>query len=385
MQKKILALAVAGLMSGAAFAQSNVTIYGVVDLGYLDYRSGNITAANVKSKKGIDSGNLASSRIGFRGTEDLGGGLSASFTVETSLAADDPVATSNIQNSTSTQPTNPTRLGDRVSTVSLSGKNWGTISMGRMAHLTNAHHGRYTVLNGTAIDPTRNAARAATRGGGNTWGDGEMYVGSRVSNTLAYTSPSFSGFTAAVAYDFSGTAETGEIKNVTDTTSRNAWNLSADYAAGPLGVGLAYMRVGNTAGLAAGAENGIRQWNLGGRYDFGKFELRANYARQTHDRTGPAQPNKATLWGLGGLIKVSDVGTIHIAHSTSRRNTANDLQLGGRAWGLAYTHAMSKRTTAYAAWGDADNRRNATGNFFGVATEADKGARAFAVGLNHRF
>ena len=80
MQKKIIALAVAGLVSGAAFAQSNVVIYGIADAGYV-YASKN-TADNVKSQSRIYSGGQSGSRLGFRGTEDLGNGLSANFRLE---------------------------------------------------------------------------------------------------------------------------------------------------------------------------------------------------------------------------------------------------------------------------------------------------------------
>ena len=76
MQKKIIALAVAGLVSGVAFAQSNVTIYGVADANYY-YASGD----NL-SRTGVDSGGLNGSRIGFKGEEALGNGLKAIFTME---------------------------------------------------------------------------------------------------------------------------------------------------------------------------------------------------------------------------------------------------------------------------------------------------------------
>ncbi|MBK7685506.1 MAG: porin [Rhodocyclaceae bacterium] len=81
MQKKLIALAIAGLASSAAFAQSNVTIYGIVDVAYTHSSSGS------SSTSGIDSGGWSSSRMGFRGTEDLGDGLKALFTLEYGLVA----------------------------------------------------------------------------------------------------------------------------------------------------------------------------------------------------------------------------------------------------------------------------------------------------------
>src|SRR5574343_633103 len=83
MQKKIIALAVAALASSAAFAQSNVTIYGIADVGYF-----HMSADGKKPMNNVDSGGLAGSRIGFKGVEDLGNGLKALFTLEYALALD---------------------------------------------------------------------------------------------------------------------------------------------------------------------------------------------------------------------------------------------------------------------------------------------------------
>ncbi|MBK8118055.1 MAG: porin [Sulfuritalea sp.] len=83
MQKKVIALAVAGLVSGSAFAQSNVTIYGLVDVG-VTY----VTADGKNSGWAIDNGLLSGSRLGFKGQEDLGNGLKAIFTLEYMLQPD---------------------------------------------------------------------------------------------------------------------------------------------------------------------------------------------------------------------------------------------------------------------------------------------------------
>ena len=81
MQKKLIALAVAGLASTAAFAQSNVTIYGIVDAGYVNSSVDRAAGGN-GNFSGIQSGVWAGSRLGFRGEEGLGNGLKAVFTLE---------------------------------------------------------------------------------------------------------------------------------------------------------------------------------------------------------------------------------------------------------------------------------------------------------------
>ncbi|MBL8484079.1 MAG: porin, partial [Rhodocyclaceae bacterium] len=87
MQKKIIALAIAGLASTAAFAQSNVTIYGRLDYGYMS-RSGDINGVNFDRKSELAAGVQSFSRLGFKGSEDLGGGLKAIFEIEYNLQMD---------------------------------------------------------------------------------------------------------------------------------------------------------------------------------------------------------------------------------------------------------------------------------------------------------
>ena len=82
MQKKIIALAVSGLLSGAAMAQSNVTIYGNIDAGYRHASGSGLTS------NGIDASNWTTSRLGFKGTEDLGNGMKAVFLLEYPLSND---------------------------------------------------------------------------------------------------------------------------------------------------------------------------------------------------------------------------------------------------------------------------------------------------------
>ena len=87
MQKKIIALAVAGLASTAAFAQTNVQIYGIFDYGY-SYRWDSLTNGAVDSNSAFNGGQASGSRLGFKGTEDLGNGLKAVFLFEQGLSVD---------------------------------------------------------------------------------------------------------------------------------------------------------------------------------------------------------------------------------------------------------------------------------------------------------
>jgi predicted porin len=123
MQKKLIALAVASLASGAAFAQTNVTMYGIADAGYVystgDGRRG---SGNDNDFSGIQSGLLSGSRLGFRGEEALGNGLKAVFTLEYSL---------NIDNNSGVGNTTDGGLNARQQFVGLAGGFWGTVALGR--------------------------------------------------------------------------------------------------------------------------------------------------------------------------------------------------------------------------------------------------------------
>jgi predicted porin len=119
MQKKLIALAVASLASGAALAQTNVTIYGIADAGYV-YASGDDYVPGSNTFSGIRSGLLSGSRIGFKGEEALGNGLKAIFTLEYSLEID---------NNTGIGSTGG--LNARQQFVGLSSDKLGTAALGR--------------------------------------------------------------------------------------------------------------------------------------------------------------------------------------------------------------------------------------------------------------
>jgi predicted porin len=121
MQKKLIALAVAGLASGAAFAQTNVTVYGIVDAGYL-YSSGNQSKADgggTNTFSGLSSGISAGNRIGFKGSEALGNGLKAVFTLEYGLDID------------TNQGIGTGGLNARQQFVGLASDKLGTVALGR--------------------------------------------------------------------------------------------------------------------------------------------------------------------------------------------------------------------------------------------------------------
>ena len=187
MQKKIIALAVAGLASTAAFAQSNVTIYGVADMAIV-----HTNASGAKSVNAVESGGLAGSRLGFKGVEDLGNGLKAMFTLEYAL---------NMDNNTGVGATDSpwSSTAARQQFVGLT-SNYGTVVAGRL------QTAGYDFA--CSINPLAGGAFATNDklSGGTLLSCGST---GRADSALAYISPSFGGVTVAL-----NTARLTESRNV---------------------------------------------------------------------------------------------------------------------------------------------------------------------------
>ena len=361
MQKKLIALAVAGLASAGAFAQSNVTVYGVADM-YV----GSFKTDNMERSTQVNSGGLSTSRIGFKGVEDLGNGLKALFTMEYALSLDsDESATGN-----------GTGIGKaRQGFVGLTG-GFGTAVAGRLQTAGYDWQAKTDVLHGTAIDPLNAVQGGSINAPGFLIGSGSGAIAARANNAVAYISPSFGGVTVALnrAYvaEESGAkdAETNAIANL----------ISVSYDNGPLYVGGVYANLDGKAGGPTVADR--TDWALGAGYDFKVVKVTAGF-QKSKDKQISDDSN--TAWSLGAAVPVSAAGTIHasFAKSTLKNNAAGDTdEVGIKSWTLAYTHGLSKRTTAYAGYHQVNRDDN-----IAVPAGADVGAKtqAFVAGVNHKF
>lgn len=227
MQKKIIALAIAGLASTAAFAQTNVTVYGTVDLGQAFVRStGGSTANSEQPIVGrLDSN---SSLLGFRGTEDLGNGLKALFQYETGFDASTAGALA----------------GGRDTYIGLTG-GFGTFVAGNLTHPLRAFGAKVELMPGaTGVGTTMSVT--GTLLGIQTGAD------NRAANALAYVSPNFGGFTGTVAY-VNGETRVGPVASGTNQGGTNSrqYQIAAQYEGGPVWVGVGY-HLAKSFELAAG-------------------------------------------------------------------------------------------------------------------------------------
>ncbi|HEX5392126.1 MAG TPA: porin [Rhodocyclaceae bacterium] len=383
MQKKLIALAIAGLASSAAFAQSNVSIYGVVDAGVASYR-----ATGALSSTKVISGGLSTSRLGFKGVEDLGNGLKALFTLEYRLDVDQNTGIGGNPSTATSGPARQQLLG-------LTG-GFGTVAAGRLQTTAYDWSIKYITLGATAFDVAGNFERAGGFGINAISGQG------RADNAVAYISPSMGGFTVAVNHALATEQTTGT--SVLNTLNANL--VGVYYDNGPASAGLVYEKL-DGSGTSTGTE--VADWALGGSYDFGAAKVTATY--QTTQNKAPGllgvQGNKNKVWQLGVTVPVSAVGAVSAQYASLKLdNTYNGAAIptattaasakddDAKGWSVAYTHNLSKRTTAYAGYGRIKNNGN-TGLVNGVVNGGTAGlgntpqgggsSSVLAAGLRHTF
>ena len=359
MQKKLIALAVAGLVSAPVFAQSNVSIYGVAD-AYMGFGS-----HGDNDYAGVDQGGLFGSRIGFRGTEDLGNGLKAVFTLEQGINID-----------------NGTGLGgaSRQSFVGLAGA-FGAVTLGRQ--YAPGWDFQYDAFAGSIVSPqyllSSGVDSSISPTGATRW-----------DNSVAYNGM-FSGLKVRAIYSMAAGEDTRGTSlaagNWADPSDDDAMGLGLEYANGPLKVGAVYQML-QTASNAVAADDQT-EWLLGGSYNFGVATLALSY--QDAEGLNKLKGQDAKLWQLGVIVPVGAAGNVHLGYGEVKAdNVVGTNSAKSKSYSLAYTHALSKRTTAYTGYNRTDND---TGLALGPIADLDKtGLRnggensdLFVFGVNHTF
>ncbi len=357
MKKSLIALAVLAA-SGAAMAQSSVTLYGVADAG-VTYLNGN------DNWSGVTSGNNLTSRLGFRGTEDLGGGLKANFQLEGGFNLDVGDGASGYAGATA----GAGFQFKRRSTVGLAGS-FGEVRLGR--ELTAAYNAtaRYDVFgsvglgqsrlwaDGGVVDANANATRVTTN--------------QRVSNMVTYVSPDFTGFKVGLNYGF------GETTNGNSDSSYLGAGLMYDN--GPLSLGLGLERLNNGANSVATSD--IDAWSLGGSYDFGVAKLLGGYRTSKVDRaTGENKRN-------GAYVAVTaPVGPGLVRASYNRyENKLNGGKAKADQFALGYVYSLSKRTSVYGTYAYLKNKDGVELYNLGAGGLKSNGSQqGVQVGVSHAF
>ncbi|MBC7860614.1 MAG: porin [Burkholderiaceae bacterium] len=302
MKKLTLAALVIGAFaaSAQAQAQSNVTVYGVVDLG--------IAKASGKT---VEERENHASRLGFKGVEDLGGGLSAIFNLESEILAD-----------TGAQKGN---LFDRQANVGVKG-GFGAVSLGRTKNLVDSAQARVEPFNADGVIGKVNETM--------------MRVGvsaSRVSNAITYHSPNFSGVVLSAQYVLS------------EVSGANAgYDLLATYDNGPVSLHAGYEKKVQTASSAVKPT----MYVLGGAYKFGAAKVTAAYAKGDTKVAGTRDLSKSTgkydAYLLGFIYNVGS-GDAKAVYGKGKKTVAGFSDIDTvKEFGIGYDHHLSKRTDLYA-------------------------------------
>jgi predicted porin len=350
MKRKLIALS-ALASCGMAAAQTSVTLFGIVDAAYAH---GSGSTAN---RTQLVSGANNSSRLGFRGTEDLGAGMSASFWLEAQFNTDNGTGVATNTNNQATGTAGNLGLTfNRRSTVSLAGP-WGEVRLGR------DYTGHYR--NRVDTDPFGVVGVGAT----------QVNVGSlagqtstRASNAIGYfLPPNLGGFFGQVQYYL------GENASGTATEDDgNGYSLRGGYQAGPLVVSAAYARQQFAAG-------DIVSTNLGAIYDAKAVKLMAAVFR---DKTESATPFSGKGYTLGAIAPVG-VGEFKLALSSYGSDAG--LKPKTQKAAIGYVHNLSKRTALYATYARVRNSGGATTALNGSVTAANQGSSGYDLGIRHSF
>jgi predicted porin len=345
MKKLLIATAALAMVAGTAQAQSSVTVYGVVDMGYTSSETTATNGSKTKVTTTGDEGQASGNRLGFRGVEDLGGGLKANFVLEFGLKPSET----------------DSELGksNRQSFVGLSGA-FGAASIGRMNTLN-----KYIQDNNTFGGPSFATGWTAAMNG---------YQGERISNVIQYRTPTFSGFSV--------TAQV--LDNVTDVTTTPGENKSGgsgmaallNYKAGALELAYANSAIKTTSGEST-TETKREIDSLLATYDFkvAKAFLTSTKVKSKVTAATVNEEREDTTIGvrvpMGKFALLAQYGEGEQTAATTGAKT----DIEGYQLGVQYS--LSKRTTAYAYYGDQESKAAGAA----TATTAD----GYTMGIRHTF
>ena len=336
MQGKLLAVALLASLPLAASAQSSVTVYGVMDAAIAKEDTG---AAGGK-RTVVNSGNQSSSRLGFKGTEDIGNGLKAVFNIEAGVALDTGAADA--------------ALFGRRAVVGLAG-DFGSIMVGR----------EYTPIADVAKE-TDVFGQGFYGSNLNAFGSGRLTR--RISNSVNYKSNAMGGFKVGAAYS-AGEASTGP--------SGTLKGIMADYNGGGFYVGAGYHTFER---LVSGND---KELIVGAGFKTGAFEVKGNYMEA--DPTGVN--NQFEQINLGAAYTMD-------AHKFFANYQTNELESGakGHAVSIAYAYSLSKRTNVYASYAQLSNNAKGVFGLTSAGTNVTPPAaspgsdpKALSLGIRHTF
>ncbi|MDB5856844.1 MAG: porin Gram-negative type [Ramlibacter sp.] len=353
MKKRNLCLSAIALACAAgAHAQSSVTLFGIVDVNVEHFR-----AEGVGSLNAVGNGGLSTSRVGFRGVEDLGGGLRAGFWLEGSINPDNGTGrgTNTNNQASGAAPAVAGSAGlvfDRQAYVSLGGS-WGEV---RLGHDFVPNH-----YNSISFDPFN--ANGVARVGALTFSgaaSGSLATGITASNSVSYwLPPNLGGFYGMAMY-----AAGENPSGAANSSDGKLMGARVGWVGGPLEVAGA---VSHTKFASTATVGDYTHANVGASYNAGFAKFFALYNRVKVDLTGGTV--RKDTWELGAHVPVGPQGRIRLSYArlndgsaasllnaNGSQRASNDATL----WGVGYVHDLSKRTALYGTYAELSNHGQGT-------------------------
>ena len=324
MQKKIIALAIASALTAPALAFAEATVFGQANLAINRVNDGNTNSGTSYELSSYGS------RLGLKGSEDLGTGMSVVWQMEGDVSMDTGGTTSG-------------QLFNRNTYLGLSGASMGTLLAGRYDTPYKISTRRLDIFGDTVADNRR-----------------LMGVGRDVyrNNSLVYLSPSMTGFSIAAGTTFGAEgAASGQTKGT-------ALSLAGMYEQGPIYATLAYdsLKYGNVGDLSAApagfaVNDESKAWKLGGGYAMDAITVNAVIEKPKFTAATGANSSSTNLY-LAGKFAISTTDAIKLAYT--KRGDTSGMTNNVKQYALGYDHNMSSNTTVYALYTKiTDNALNA--------------------------
>ncbi len=361
MQKKLIALAVAGVLAAPLAAQAGVEVYGQARMS-VDYSNNDDVTPNDKSALALSSNK---SRIGFKGSEDLGNGLKGLWQIEQGVKFD----------------TGEFATTARDTFLGLGG-NFGTVLAGKLSTPYRTSTERLDVFKDTKADYNAIVGSAGYPATG-TFTDKDTNVGNlRASNALAYVTPSMNGFQGSLAY-ITNQADGGDnLPRTKADGKKDAYSLSGTYDNGPLYLAAAYESLSKT-GLGGGTGTpDTKSWKLGGGWNFGQGTS-VGALFENMDLGGTKGDRNA--WYLSGMHKM-DAFNVKAAYGSADKWSGAGLNdTGAQQFSVGAGYELSKTTEAYALYTQVSNDKAGSYGLESIAGYPDKSVSSFSLGIKHAF
>lgn len=344
MQKKIIALAIASALTAPALAAAaEATVYGQANLS-IDMVSDGM-ASSTRTNKLVSN----QSRVGVKGSEDLGGGTSAVWQLEADVAVDTGNA-----GGTTTGGTTTSQFFSRNTYLGLSNANMGTLLAGRYDTAYKMATRRLDVFADTQAADNRGLAGIPMMGSLG----GAATLDTRVSNSINYLSPSMSGFSVAADTVFGAETATAAVGNSKKGT---AYSLAGMYEQGPLYGTFAYssLKFGDagTGDLAAGSvtplgttavDDTLKAWKVGVGYAMDAITVNAVIEKPKYTPAAGGGDKSATNYYLAGKFAVSTTDAVKLAYT--KRGDTSGATNNAKQYALGYDHNLSSNTMVYALY-----------------------------------